>query len=191
VFIALVLVAAIAAGVLINTAGFLQSSAEATGEQSQSQVTNRIQVTNAVGQVNSSEDPNTVKSVELTVSQAPGADDINLEAVTIQYISDTGTAKLVSDSGQTTANSDGTFTISPFKDDDASITESKVINDPADRAILNISDFGVSTSSGIDGVTEPAEGQTITLQLSTQSGGEISSTLVVPESLTSKSAVSL
>jgi flagellin FlaB len=187
VFIALVLVAAIAAGVLINTAGFLQSSAEATGEQSQSQVTNRVQVTNAVGQVeNINNDANTIKTIELTVSQAPGADDINLGAVTIQYISDTGTAKLVSDTGQTTANSDGTFSISPFKDDDDSITNSQVINDPADRAILTIDNF-----NNINGVEQPAEGQTITLQLSTQSGGEIGATLVVPESLTSKSAVSL
>ena len=49
VFIAMVLVAAIAAGVLINTAGLLQSQAEATGEESSEQVTDRVQVSSVSG----------------------------------------------------------------------------------------------------------------------------------------------
>ena len=51
VFIAMVLVAAIAAGVLINTAGFLQSSAQQTGEESTQQVTNQLQVLSTTGTV--------------------------------------------------------------------------------------------------------------------------------------------
>ena len=49
VFIAMVLVAALAAGVLINTAGLLQSQAEATGEESSEQVTDRVQVSSVSG----------------------------------------------------------------------------------------------------------------------------------------------
>ncbi len=48
VFIAMVLVAAIAAGVLVNTAGFLQA-AEQTGQESSEQVTNRLQVRRRLG----------------------------------------------------------------------------------------------------------------------------------------------
>jgi len=49
VFIAMVLVAAIAAGVLINTAGLLQTQAEATGEESTEQVSDRIQIQMPLG----------------------------------------------------------------------------------------------------------------------------------------------
>jgi len=84
VFIAMVLVAAIAAGVLINTAGFLQSSAEETGQQSSDQVTNRLEVVNAVGtQINDNGNGDTVDMVELTIRKAPGAGNIDLGATTI------------------------------------------------------------------------------------------------------------
>jgi flagellin FlaA/flagellin FlaB len=56
VFIAMVLVAAIAAGVLINTAGFLQSKSQQTGEESSEQVTNQLQVVSKTGIVNNGEE---------------------------------------------------------------------------------------------------------------------------------------
>jgi archaellin len=46
----MVLVAAIAAGVLINTAGFLQTQSEATGQESTEQVSDNVKVLNEVGQ---------------------------------------------------------------------------------------------------------------------------------------------
>lgn len=55
VFIALVLVATIAGGVLIDTAGLLQSQAENTGESSSKQVSDRLQVYSALGQVETPE----------------------------------------------------------------------------------------------------------------------------------------
>jgi archaellin len=45
----MVLVATIAGGVLINTAGFLQSQSEETGEESAQQVSDRIQIYSSVG----------------------------------------------------------------------------------------------------------------------------------------------
>lgn len=49
VFIAIVLVAAFAAGVLINPAGFLQSSAQSTGEEGTQKVTDRLDVVSVTG----------------------------------------------------------------------------------------------------------------------------------------------
>ena len=51
VFIAMVLVAAIAAGVLVDTAGFLQSKSQQTGEDSTDKVTNRVEVIDTYGVV--------------------------------------------------------------------------------------------------------------------------------------------
>ncbi|RYJ15334.1 flagellin, partial [Halogeometricum borinquense] len=52
VFIAMVLVAAIAAGVLVNTAGFLQATAQDAGQESVNKVTNRVDVVSTHGIVN-------------------------------------------------------------------------------------------------------------------------------------------
>ncbi|MDB9302298.1 hypothetical protein PN417_15305 [Halorubrum ezzemoulense] len=94
VFIAMVLVAAIAAGVLINTAGFLQTQAEATGQESTDLVSERIDVTSEVGIVG---DPATgvLNEVRLGVSGAPGADQIDLTQTTIQAVGPGGQQNLV------------------------------------------------------------------------------------------------
>ena len=93
VFIAMVLVAAIAAGVLINTAGFLQSQAESTGEESTDLVSERIEVTSSVGIVSS--DTSTLNEIRVTATGAPGADDIDLTDTTIQAVGPGGQENLV------------------------------------------------------------------------------------------------
>ena len=65
VFIAMVLVAAIAAGVLINTAGFLQSKSQQTGEESSAQVTNQLQVVSETGIVNNG-DESSADTIEIS-----------------------------------------------------------------------------------------------------------------------------
>jgi flagellin FlaB len=85
VFIALVLVAAIAAGVLINTAGFLQSQAEQTGEESTAQVSNNLEVISTVGTISQATDGTEgVNSIQLTAQLAPGSDPIDLNDITIE-----------------------------------------------------------------------------------------------------------
>jgi len=200
VFIAMVLVAAIAAGVLINTAGFLQSSAEESGEQSSAQVTNRLQVVNAVGEdIVEDENGDEVTTVELTVKKAPGADNVDLTTTTAQWVSSDGTFDIVSyqatqESGGTSG--DGVFATETFQDDDDSIDNSNVLNDPADRATMKFQTDSVTAAGAGDGEVTPIsanlyEGSTATIKLNTQAGGETTATLVVPESLSGKSAVSL
>ncbi|TKX47301.1 flagellin [Halorubrum sp. SD690R] len=94
VFIAMVLVAAIAAGVLINTAGFLQSQAEATGQESTDLVSERIDVTSEVGIVGNATSGE-LDSIRVAVSGAAGSDQIDLSETTIQAVGPNGQANLV------------------------------------------------------------------------------------------------
>lgn len=117
VFIAMVLVAAIAAGVLIDTAGLLQTQAEDTGTDSTEQVANNVNVVGTVANVNDpvlvndsasnppvsaygDEDLPEVYQLRLTVQKSPGAADVDLSGLSIQYVGEESFANLVHTSSQ-------------------------------------------------------------------------------------------
>ena len=186
VFIAMVLVAAIAAGVLINTAGFLQTSAEDTGEETQEQVTDRVQILSEVGTVNEG-DPNEVDTVELTVAKAPGAGDINLEELTIHWLGPDESGTLIADpdpeddTGPDEGAAIGTFVIAEVGEDDSD----NVITSSSDRFALTIDlseDANFGEGATPDGDTLEA-GQQATLTLTTASGAEQIVGISAPESL--------
>ncbi|WP_424017475.1 archaellin/type IV pilin N-terminal domain-containing protein [Halorientalis pallida] len=185
VFIAMVLVAAIAAGVLINTAGFLQSQSEETGQQSSQQVTNRLDVVAKTGVVTSdAPDDVTIGQVDLTVTKAPGAQDIDLEDVTIQWVSDANTYDIVSQqaANQGQGTNDGSFTITAIKDEDGSAT---IVNSPDDRMRLTIDLSDIGTGAFL------SEGESVTLRVSTEDGSASTVRLTVPQSLSGQTAATL
>jgi len=184
VFIAMVLVAAIAAGVLINTAGFLQSSAEQSGEQASEQVTNRLVEVNTVGHVNTVNDSienGTIDWVNMTTRLAPGSSDVNLNDTTMQWVSPDGSSQLVANNTQ-----DGypTFEWNTVQDNDESIINDDTLNDPVDRAeiTINLNQTELNTLG---------PGTSAELQIDTRSGGQTTVTLVVPDSLSNKNTVQL
>ena len=121
VFIAMVLVAAIAAGVLINTAGFLQSQAEATGQESTELVSERIEVTSSIGVVGASESE--LKTIKVGVSAAPGAESIDLSSTVIQAVGPEGQENIVfSDE-----DADGTNTAGDVLDDATTVAEGEFL----------------------------------------------------------------
>jgi archaeal flagellin N-terminal-like domain len=152
VFIAMVLVAAIAAGVLINTAGLLQTQAEATGEESTEQVSDRINIQSATGNVTDSGD---IDQFNLTLTKSAGAGDIQLNETSYQIVTD-GAVKTGVLSGKATVI--GAIT---------SETPDNVITDRSDRYEVQ---FNISTVGGAP--TYPDQTNTTNTPNTTNTNGE-------------------
>jgi flagellin-like protein len=215
VFIAMVLVAAIAAGVLINTAGFLQSKSQQTGQQSSQQVSSRLQEVTTVGTVidsnQTADDANTsnnvIDVVEVTVTLAPGADEIDLENASITWIDDDGTLQLLHENAvenpdlvsydpESGGADTNFFNTSVVKDADGT---APVLNDADDRLKLtfNVSNFRATTDGTAAGHTDPNEveglesGEEVTIKINTAAGATTVIQVTVPDTLEEKSAVEL
>ena len=230
VFIAMVLVAAIAAGVLINTAGFLQTQAESTGSESTDQVANNINVIGSVGSVAATDDGTSeyytgndgdeenvtfqnldsekVHELRLTVQKSPGAADVDLAGLSIQYVGENSFANIVhhskadntsinSTTGNITASgSPGYFaSIVTAESDDTVMTQESdryEIIIPLSKAYDQINDSvgqdvpgAVESNQGYDN-TELSllnNGDEVEITMTTDSGSQRYINLQVPDSL--------
>lgn len=83
VFIAMVLVAAVAAAVIIGTSGTLQQRAQATGQDAVQEVSSNVVVSSVYGLRNSTSDD--IYTVRMYVSLAAGAKPVPLDQMVIRY----------------------------------------------------------------------------------------------------------
>ena len=192
VFIAMVLVAAIAAGVLINTAGFLQTKSEATGEEASAQVSNRVTVVSAYGSVNQASGDNvtdgTIDYVNVTVMRAAGAQNINLSEATVQWIGPNNAVTLTNgpDTAENTSNTE--FATVKIKGEDEEVLSSQ---DSRIRIVLNATAIKNDVSAFDQTYSGLAEGENVKLTITTQFGANTNYWVSAPESLEGKNAVEL
>ncbi len=173
IFIAMILVAAIAAGILINTAGFLQNKASSTSQDSTEQVSNQIVVISAIGNVSSNEN---VADLNFTTMQSPGADEIDLREMTIEWVGPSGHDTLIYENASVENVSGGNFTAVGVKDSDDS---NPVLNAKSDRIVIHVPLGATGTPGQLDG------GEEATVRFVTQSGSMYTYVVNVPESLAS------
>jgi flagellin FlaB len=110
IFIAMVLVAAIAAAVLISTSGILQQRAMTTGKESIAQVSSNIVVVSISGYTNSN--MTDIENVSVAVTAAAGAGRIDLRYLIIRLANSQNESYLSYSANLTNA----TFTASMLRD---------------------------------------------------------------------------
>jgi len=209
VFIAMVLVAAIAAGVLINTAGSLQSQASDTGTETQQAVANQIEVTHAVGYVGSgdvvdhTENDDEIGYIDLIVKKSAGSDVIDMTDVTVQYTSETSDATLrynddFEDGGESN-------TLDDFDSDDDSDSTFATIDagESTSDEDLNIDESGTSMTTtderilvriDVDSIEDPyavESGDSAMIVMTDQSGAQFSYGVTTPPSFAGKDVVTV
>ena len=197
VFIAMVLVAAIAAGVLINTAGLLQSQAEATGEESAEQVSDRVVVSTVIGDadefttgtggdnIDEDDEGERIDGLALTVQRSPGAGDINLQSSIIEVFANgfSGTLTHDADDPDLIEDEDNEFDFAAAESEIGNDQEfginmvvgedEGVLADSGDRAQLFLRLQSLDTSEEEDEGARStlAPGDSVTLTITTAQGG--------------------
>jgi len=179
VFIAMVLVAAIAAGVLVNTAGFLQATAEDAGQESVNKVTNRVEVINQHGTVGLND---TISNMTLTIRLAAGSSAVNMNTTSIKYLSSNEVQTLTnsSSSEMNPAGSATEFNLTKVTDDDGSFG---VLNSGNDRYEVTINSSAIEGGDQYNGLNT---GDKIQLDITSQTGGTTQVILTMPQQLAGK-----
>lgn len=179
IFIAVLLVAAITAGVLFDVVGLVGTQTEQTSAETASHLSDRLEVV-AISGTNVTENAagdRVIDEVEIVVTQADGSAPIDLRNVTAQWISGEGFTL----SHTTTDPDQPTFETRAFTDPDGSYP---VITSSDDR-------FGLQFAPGSEFGEPLAEGERVEVTLLSPTGTELEVSFAVPDSLVGKESVEL
>ena len=122
IFIAMVLVAAVAAAVLIQTSGVLQQKAQSTGSETVQEVASNLEVTQIVGAVNANNDNFT--TINITMKVMAGADAIDISQFVLALQDKTSRTDGIVYDYFGNGTDAGFFQVFELRDDDESLNAS-------------------------------------------------------------------
>jgi len=172
VFIAMVLVAAIAAGVLINTAGLLQAQAQQTGEETTAEVSDVVQIGEVIG---SSDADGTINRINASVRLASGSDPINVSQASYTISSPRGEAGVISGN-----NASDVVNHTQVQGMDG--TDGSVLKDQEDLLAVEIN---LDKADPVNGLNES---ESVKLVLQAPAGGQTFTELKTPRNIESDSS---
>ncbi|MDY6965055.1 MAG: archaellin/type IV pilin N-terminal domain-containing protein [Halobacteriota archaeon] len=137
IFISMVLVAAVAAAVLIQTSGVLQQRATETGKEATAEVASNIAIETIVGH-RASTSTNDLEYVNMTIKVMAGAGDIDLSMLRISLQNETTRTENIQFNSSTLSTT--TFTVTELRDYDSSYdpSNSNYVINSGDLVILEL-----------------------------------------------------
>lgn len=182
VFLGMVLVASVAAGVLINTAGLLGG---AVGDESTDNAAAGLMVVGASGEHVRS---GSVGSVNLTVMAGPEAETIDLRDATVTWVGPDGAYNVRNVRAGGTDDAP-TFQVTALSDPDGS---APAVNGPNDRVVLT---FDLGRTDDVGAVDEFGSrlrgGDMVKVRITTGDGATTTTRLAVPPAIAGRNAVVL
>ncbi|MDI3475363.1 MAG: archaeal flagellin FlaB [Thermococcaceae archaeon] len=149
-FIAMVLVAAVAAAVLINTSGYLQQRAEATGRQTTKEVSSGVKIDKVLGFNNGG----TIDKLAIQVSLNAGSEPVDLNQTKV-YINDGSNFTIYSYESTATGTdfsavspSAGKFQVVIVQDADNSVTDDHTLT-PGDIVFLVVDNLSLDPRTAV------------------------------------------
>lgn len=166
IFIAMVLVAAIAAAVLIQTSGVLQQKATSTGTEAIQEVSGNVIVETITGTRDSSTATN-LTQYDITVKVSAGAGNIDLGEMIITVQDKDSTTNLFHSENL----SNTTFTTTEIRDADNSYTGTTYVINSGDlvRVTINATAAGIATAprEDVSFILTPEAGTPVRIDLTT------------------------
>jgi flagellin FlaB len=173
--------------VLVNTAGFLQATAEDAGQESVDKVTNRVEVVNQHGSVGVDD---TVSNISLTVRLAAGSSAVDMNSTSIKYLSDDEVTTLTnsSSSNAVPAGTADEFNLTAVEgtDEDSSFG---VLNSGEDRYVVTINASAIEGDGDATKYNDGLDtGDRVQLDITSQTGGTTQVIITMPQQLAGQEA---
>lgn len=176
IFIAMVLVAAVAAAVLIQTSGILQQKAQQTGKEAATEVTSNINIVSIIGNVGSTSQ---IDNFTIAIQLSAGGQNIDFQSVVMKYI-DNQSADTMTYSSLPLSNLTTNHTAFNY-------TEARYVGSAANK-VLQVGELGIITIAPTNKLGLRQKGS---IQIVPETGTMIMREIIAPSTWGTKTYIQL